>query len=389
MSTSTTRTAKRKEPLRFAHPFFTNTPPATRTPTPHGTRMVDHIKGTLNKIPAVKGKSVMTLADIIGAKSASDIEQRGRLLFHSTGDTGKGADSPQGDVAAAMTTDFNIDKPNESPAFFLHLGDVIYNHTKDQNYRQEFYEPYMHYPGKIVAIPGNHDGEVFSKTDPVTLHAFLANFCAPSAQVPPVAGSIFRETMTQPGVFWLLDAPFIHIIGLYSNSAENPGFISGTIPGQTQKNWLVKVLKAIAKGREGGARKHLLFATHHPPFSSAGHSGSTEMLNDIDDACRQAAIMPDIFLSGHSHTFQRYTRRMSFGGKNIAIPFIVCGIGGFNAQTIAPATGQIEGDHTLEKTHEGYGYLLIDVSKTQIVAMAFGVDAQRQKQEFDRVTLTI
>ena len=32
--------------------------------------------------------------------------------------------------------------------------------------------------------------------------------------------------MTQPGVFRCWDTPFAHIIGLYSNVAENPGFIS-------------------------------------------------------------------------------------------------------------------------------------------------------------------
>ena len=56
---------------------------------------------------------------------------------------------------------------------------VIYGPGKDNAYRGEFYEPYVHYPGKIIAIPGNHDGEVFPKTDPKTLEAFQANFCAP------------------------------------------------------------------------------------------------------------------------------------------------------------------------------------------------------------------
>jgi len=388
MSTATIRTRKGKDPLRFAHPFYTTTPAPQRALTPYGQRMTDHIQGTLNAIPPVKGTSVMTLADIIGQKGAAEIEKSGTLLFHATGDTGKGTDSAQGDVAAAMARDFNIAAPQHSPAFFLHLGDVIYGHTKDQSYRQEFYEPYMHYPGKIVAIPGNHDGETIPKTDPETLRAFKANFCTPSAKVPAIAGSIFRETMTQTGVYWLLDAPFVDIIGLYSNSAENPGFISGTIPGQAQKKWLVNLLGKTAEKRKAGTRKALIIATHHPPFSSAGHAGSPEMLADIDDACRQAKIMPDLFLSGHSHTYQRYTRHVALAGKTLAIPFIVCGVGGFNAQPINPAAGEIIGDHTFEKSHAGYGYLLLEASKSTVTIKAIGVDGQNASQ-FDSVDVAV
>lgn len=388
MSTAVTRTQKGKDPLRFAHPFFTTVPPPARPPTPHGRRMLDHIQGTLNPIPSVKGTSMMTLADIIGKDSASGIETRGTLCFHSTGDTGKRADSPQGEVAAAMATDFNIQQPDNTPAFFLHLGDVIYGHTKDASYRQEFYEPYMHYPGKIIAVAGNHDGETIPGTDPETLRAFRANFCAATQKVPAIAGSIFRQTMTQPGVYWFLDAPFVDIIGLYSNTAENPGFISGPVPGAAQKKWLVKVLQTIAKARKPGKRKLLIIATHHPPFSSAGHSGSAQMLADIDDACKTARVMPDVFLSGHSHTYQRYTRRVTFEGMTLEIPFIVCGVGGFNAQPINAARGEVDGDHTFEHAHAGYGYLLIQATKSNLTVKAIGVAGQK-KAQFDMVTVNV
>ena len=388
MSTAVTRTQRGKDPFRFAHPFYTSVPPPVRKPTAHGRRMVDHIEGTLNPIPGVKGASMMTLADIVGKDSAAGIERSGTICFHSTGDTGKRADSPQGEVAAAMASDFNIEQPNDTPAFFLHLGDVIYGHTKDASYRQEFYEPYMHYPGKIIAIPGNHDGEIIPKTDPETLRAFRANFCASTQKIPAIAGSIFRETMTQPGVYWCLDAPFVDIIGLYSNTAENPGFISGTVPGGAQKKWLVKTLQTIAKGRKSGKRKLMIIATHHPPFSSAGHSGSAEMLADIDDACQTAKVMPDLFLSGHSHTYQRYTRRVTFGGTPLEIPYIVCGVGGFNAQPIPPAKGEVSGDHTFEHAHPGYGYLLLQATKSTLTVKAIGVEGTK-KAQFDTVAVNL
>ena len=236
----------------------------------------------------------MLLSDIIGKHGSDEIAKAGRIQFHATGDTGRRADSPQGEVVEAMARDFDVDHPATSPAFFFHLGDVIYGDLKDQAYRREFYEPYRHYPGKIIAIPGNHDGEVFPKTDPKTLKAFLKDFCTAKALVPPIAGTIFRQTMTQPGVFWLLDTPFAHIIGLYSNVAENPGFISGKIPGKRQKAWLVETLKRLAALRTTEPRKALVFAAHHPPFSSAGHAGSHEMLADIDDACTKGGLMPDV-----------------------------------------------------------------------------------------------
>jgi hypothetical protein len=378
-------------PLRFAHPFFTTQPVAARKPVPGvGSQLLNHIQGHLQPIPAPKRTPVMTLVDIIGAQGSQEIEASGALRFHSVGDTGKSANSPQGDVAEAMTKDFNVSKPQISPAFFFHLGDVIYGPGKDQQYRPEFYEPYVHYPGKVIAIPGNHDGEVFPKSDPTTLKAFLANFCAASQSVPPIAGTIFRQTMNQPAVYWLLDAPFLHLVALYSNAAENPGFISGTIPGQAQKTWLIKTLKDISAQRKAGKRKPLILATHHPPYTSGGHSPSTVMLADIDDACKQAGVMPDMFLSGHAHSYQRYTRAVTSNGRALQIPYIVAGIGGINDQAIIQATGQKTGDHIFEKSRQGYGYLLVEATNTSLMATMYAVDPQtKAKSQFDQVTVDI
>lgn len=181
--------AKRQQatkPLRFAHPFFATTPIDKRQTHPGvGKRLLDHIKGRLQKVPPVKGASLMTLADVVGADGANRIAASGRIRFHAVGDTGRDKDSPQGNVAEAMAADFDISEPATSPAFFFHLGDVIYGHDKDPRYRREFYKPYAHYPGKIIAIAGNHDGEVFRGSDPESLRAFRANFCATTQKVPP------------------------------------------------------------------------------------------------------------------------------------------------------------------------------------------------------------
>jgi Calcineurin-like phosphoesterase len=336
------------------------------------------------------------LADVIGAQASQDIQASGSIRFHSVGDTGKSANSPQGDVAEAMATDYNVAQPTASPAFFFHLGDVIYGPGKDNAYRGEFYEPYVHYPGKIIAIPGNHDGEVFPKTDTTTLKAFQSNFCAASQQVPPIAGTIFRQTMNQPGVYWWLSAPFVDIVGLYSNAAENPGFISGTIPGQVQKNWLIKTLKAIATQRQAGPRKALVMATHHPPFTAGGHSPSTLMLADIDNACTQAKLMPDMYLSGHAHSYQRYTREFNFSGKALQIAYLVAGTGGINDQAIVAGNGVKTGDHIFVKSLKGYGYLLIEAkadargNTATLTSSMFAVNTiTKQKSQYDQVTVDL
>lgn len=379
------------QPLRFAHPFYTSLPVAARKPVPGvGTRLVEYIKGNLEPIPAATRTPNMTLADIIGTQGSKDIENCGAIRFHAVGDTGRSANSPQGDVAKAMQADFDVSKPASSPAFFFHLGDVIYGPNKDQQYRPEFYEPYVHYPGKIIAIAGNHDGEVFPKTDPNTLNAFLANFCAASQKVPPIAGTIYRETMNQPGVYWLLDAPFVQIVGMYSNAAENPGFISGAIPGQAQKSWLTRTLQSISAQRKAGARKALVFATHHPPYTAGGHSPSTEMLADIDGICKHAGVMPDLFLSGHAHSYQRYTRELSFNGRPLQIPYIVAGTGGINDQAVPPATGQKTGDHTFVRSMKGYGYLLVEASNSNLTTTMFAVDqTTKAKTLFDKVNVDL
>ena len=84
------------QPLRFAHPFYTSQPVAARKPVPGvGTRLVDHIKGNLEPIPAPTRTPSMTLADIIGTQGSMDIENSGAIRFHAVGDTGRSANSPQ------------------------------------------------------------------------------------------------------------------------------------------------------------------------------------------------------------------------------------------------------------------------------------------------------
>jgi 3',5'-cyclic AMP phosphodiesterase CpdA len=193
--------------------------------------------------------------------------------------------------------------------------------------------------------------------------------------------------MTQPGAYWMLETPFARIIGLYSNRLENPGYLQGITngkPDNSQVDWLTSSLKSIAKAKD---KKSLVIATHHPPYSQSGHSGSTEMNKTIDDACTSAGVIPDLFLSGHAHNYQRYTRRL--GGKQV--PYIVVGTGGMPPQPVAPATGQpVAGSTglTYDAAVASYGYLYVTLSDKQLKAEFWQLGPQHTKA-YDTVTVDL
>ena len=354
------------EPLRYGDPFFGKPPPSS----PFGTDAVAWVKTQLGPIPPPREPAVYDLASLIGQDGAGKIEAAGSINIHAVGDTGnQQVHTEQEQVALLMKADYTGDEAHD-PAFFLHLGDVIYGPHKDTEYADEFYRPYVTYPGKIIAIPGNHDGEVLPPTDPKPLAAFLANFCVATADTPSAAASvgIARQPPNQPGVYFLLRAPFLDIVCLYSNIAEGPGSIIGAGNDTQQTIWLAARLDMIAAERARGQRKALVFATHHPPYSSAGHAGSPDMLTDIDKACQAAKIMPDAHLSGHSHSYQRYTRKIGAG-----IPYVVAGVGGHSSTTAPDATGQPIADGTYDcaypvkaTTSSGYGYVRLTVTPSSL-----------------------
>ena len=195
-----------------------------------------------------------------------------------------------------MVADVNT-SGSDAPAFFFHLGDVVYEFGQDQYYYDQFYEPFREYDRPIFAIPGNHDGVVYgdSTTTPAvpTLQAFMRNFCAAQPGPAADAGALVRSTMNQPGVYFTLDAPHVSIIGLYSNVLEGPGVISsqgGHYPtmNDDQLTFLTEELKRLAPARAAG-QLAIVLATHHPPASAdAKHGGGTGLATDIDSCCQQA-----------------------------------------------------------------------------------------------------
>ncbi len=348
-------------------------------------------KSQVQPIPAPRKNvpSHIDLGEFIGPKSIQAIINSQRITFHAVGDTGAAkvnaqqtaerAIANEAAVADAMTQQVAGNGP-DAPSFFFHLGDVVYYFGEAQYYYDQFYEPFRGYDRPIFAIPGNHDGVVFGQGSSApqipTLDAFLSNFCAATPGPSPDAGGLVRSVMTQPGVYFTLDAPFVSIIGLYSNVLEGPGVISsqgGHFPlVDDQLTFLTEELKRLRQDRNAGKRAVVL-AVHHPPLSAdAKHGGSTGMQNDIDAACKKADLWPDLVLSGHAHLYQRFTRRS--GGKET--PYVVAGSGGFAATPPQHKLGRAPitvGDHTLEIDPEvTFGYLTVTVtSDTRKLSVSF------------------
>jgi|HubBroStandDraft_6_1064221.scaffolds.fasta_scaffold38039_1 uncharacterized protein YukJ len=274
----------------------------------------------------------MDLGDVLGAAAIRKIQDAGQLVFHMVGDTGapalqklKGEDS----VANLMASDFDTKSDADRPKFFFHLGDVVYFYGEPDYYYSQFYKPYQNYPAPIFAIPGNHDGITYDKSME-SLAGFKAAFCDTKPQHWKAAGGITRTTMTQPGVWFTLDAPYVSIIGLYSNCAEGPGYLD-----DQQLLFFYKELTRLKADRQSGKIAAILLAVHHPPISfTSTKPSSTNMSKKLDDACNQAGIWPDAVLSGHTHFYQRATRMV--GSRQI--PYIIAGSGGYDDDSDKPHT---------------------------------------------------
>jgi hypothetical protein len=285
----------------------------------------------------------------------------------------------------------------DGPAFFFNLGDVIYNFGEGQYYYDQFYEPFREYDRPIFSIPGNHDGMVFgaSSTAPQvpTLAAFLTNFCAAEAGPSPDSGGLVRSVMTQPGVYFTLDAPFVSIIGLYSNVLDSGAGVISSQKGHfplvdDQLTFLQNELTRLKPDREAGKRTVLL-AVHHPPLSAdARHGGSSGELADIDACCNAAGLWPDAVLSGHAHLYQRFTRTIQ--GKET--PYVVAGSGGYAA---TPPLGGLPnapvkvGNYTLVVNPiVEFGYLTI-TTDAKTLTITFKTAVQKQVMQRDSVTVDL
>jgi uncharacterized protein YukJ len=322
--------------------------------------------GVPEQVPGPRGGKypTMKLADVLGDAAVQAVQDSGQIVFHAVGDTGAATVSVlshEDTVASLMVKDFAAPK-GEQPAFFFHLGDVVYYYGEEQYYYEQFYRPYKNYKGPIFAIPGNHDGITYNE-NMISLDAFQKAFCDDHSRHLQAASGISRTTMTQPGVYFTLEAPFVAIIGLYSNCSESYGYLD-----QQQKLFLYNELKRLKDLRDKGTIAAILVAVHHPPLSfSPNKPSSARMRDDMDKACQEANCWPDAVLSGHAHIYQRMNRAVQVGSQNWQIPYVVAGSGGnFNpSQEIdKPGVKLLDEKDPQFKLHRflpHYGYLRITI----------------------------
>jgi len=336
---------------------------------------------------------------VIVPEAAAAAQAAGKLVFHVIGDSGGiHGDDIQGAVAEAMENQIKAASDPSKPAFLYHVGDVVYFNGQSELYGVQFYEPYQYYPAPIFAIPGNHDGDTRVRSGDTpdsepSLFGFTENFCA----TQPHQISAYRATMTQPYVYWTLDAPLVSIIGLYSN-------VEGTLDARgtfEQQRWLEQQLTS-AGSKDG----FIVVAVHHPPYSlDKTHGGYPDIVAALDQAVENTGVTPHAVLSGHVHNTQRFTR--SYKGREI--PDLIDGRGGYaNTDRLAhkmqkddngdyPAMGvkaESEQDPNLDLKLDYYdqdsaGFQSVTVTKTELTIESFSVPFDGAFEDTVRDSVTV
>jgi len=336
-----------------------------------------HKDGPTRRLPPPTGLPPyhLSLSDVLSPKQISDIEKSGSISFHSVGCTGGIKNPvPQQQVADAMVSDLQNGKSTK-PAFLYLLGDLVYFFGQPEEYYPQFYEPYSNYQGPIFAIPGNHDGDISQGSPVDSLSAFVRNFCDGIPSHSSEAGSSQRTTMMQPHVYWTLEAPFVTIIGLYSNVPEGGQFY------QDQIDWLINELKTAPKD------KAVIVTVHHSAYSlDMHHSGSQTISKTLDDAFSKSGRTADLVLSSHVNIYERFTRKL----KDIQIPYVVAGTGGYHnlhimgrqtdGSTIkTPYVSPYNKDVTLENYQVEHGYLIINITSDKLSGEFYTVPTTDKK----------
>jgi 3',5'-cyclic AMP phosphodiesterase CpdA len=203
--------------------------------------------------------------------------------------------------------------------------------------------------------------------------------------------------MTQPYVYWTLDAPLVSIIGLYSN-------VEGTLDARgtfEQQRWLEQQLTS-AKSKDG----FIVVAVHHPPYSlDKTHGGYADIVAALDQAMESTGVIPHAVLSGHVHNTQRFTRNY----KNREIPYVIDGRGGYaNTDRLAhkmqkddsgesPEMGvkaQSAQDPNLDLKLDYYdqdsaGFQRVTVTKTELTIESFSVPFDGSFEDIVRDSVTV
>jgi len=154
-----------------------------------------------------------------------------------------------------------------------------------------------------------------------SLDGFLRNFCAEGFVVRSEAGGLTRTAQIQPGVFYTLEAPFVRILALYSNTLEDPGYISGDRDRQLADHLPAR------RAQSGEGRAILRRAGHRASPSALYRRCLAARLEHPDAGGDRSGVRRRRRVAargalGHAHNYQRFTRTRADGTQ---IPYVVCG----------------------------------------------------------------
>jgi hypothetical protein len=304
-----------------------------------------------------------SLADNFAEINANIVAAK-KMVFHVLGDSGGVQDGEfQSNVAAQMIKDIDAGGPSV-PRFCYHVGDVVYFTGLNTDYYAQFYEPYSHYTPPILAIPGNHDGEVDDPTLQTSLDGWVEYFMQPTPDVDPISKDAPRVGLSLPNPYWTLLTPFATFIGMYTNVPE------GGSVDSTQQQWITNEFATAPTDRA------LILALHHPIYSfDVFHSGSSNMADVLENAIRDTGRVPNLVLSGHVHDYQRIEMAISPGGPT---PFIVCGNGGYhNLHQIHSKPGAVATDTGAVLKYgqdAAWGVMTLTIDKNHITGTTIQID---------------
>lgn len=291
------------------------------------------------------------------------IKTAGQMVFDVLGDSGGVKDAEfQTHVADQMVAAL-VKAGSSGPQFCYHVGDVVYFTGAHGDYYSQFYEAYEQYTPPILAIPGNHDGEVDDATQQTSLDGWVAYFMQPNPDVDPISKDAPRVGLNLPNPYWTLLTPFATFVGMYTNVPEG-----GSIDSN-QQQWLTNEFATADEGLP------LILALHHPIYSfDSFHSGSSKMADALESAIRDTGRVPNLVLAGHVHDYQRIERQIAPDGPT---PFIVSGNGGYhNLHQIHSPNGTVASD-TQAKLIYGkvcWGYLTLTIDKKTISGQSTEID---------------
>jgi acid phosphatase type 7 len=321
------------------------------------------------------------LSQLLHIEEIQKITQAGKLVFHTVGDTGDERGKEMDFVARMMTDDYDASSDAAVPAFFYHLGDVVYFAGDIDKYGECFYETYAEYPGLIVSIPGNHDCQPDDPQDgPVDpnkkpLDGWVQNFMSKNPnQLGSLKTTSSRTQMDLPNPYWTLTTPFATIIGLFSNVSETEAELH-----EDQIDWFKGELQAA------DTNKALIVTIHHPPFSGDDeHSGSSVAEQVLFESFAETNRYPHLVLSGHVHNYQRFTVRQS----GFDVPCVVAGNGGHSKLgklhkvdgQFPQAPLQLSDTLSLEQYDQNrFGFLRFEITKDQITGIYTTIDLKARK----------